>query len=181
MEERIKKDILAALSEVISSINKRDFQALRPLSDRTIVKASALQDADSVSLAVVIYALSKVVERSREYDFLRYVAPQLVKCVHFLKIDADAGYRNSIKSLFKLISSHDNRFKLYIDEVINKAQIKKGSKLHEHGISMARAAEVLGIGQWELMTYIGKTRIHDEFIGRVEVRKRLVFARSLFR
>ena len=69
---------------------------------------------------------------------------------------------------------------MYIHEVINQAQIKKGCKLCEHGISIARASEVLGISQWELMHYIGKTTLIDQFSEPVNVTKRLKIARSMF-
>jgi len=90
------------------------------------------------------------------------------------------GYRMVIRDLFDFISSLDTKLKLYIEKVINQAQIKKGSKLYAHGISLARAAEILGISQWELMFYIGKTRMADVG-GGVGVKQRLNYARGLFK
>ena len=51
--------------------------------------------------------------------------------------------------------------------------------MHEHGISVARTAEILGIGQWELMNYIGKTW-GPEFVSDQDVQKRIAVARKLF-
>ena len=82
--------------------------------------------------------------------------------------------------LYCIISTIDSKLKLYIGEVITQAEIKKGSKLYAHGISLGRAAEVLGISQWELMFYIGKTKLID-VKGCVGVRERLNYARSLFK
>ena len=90
------------------------------------------------------------------------------------------SYRKVIKKLFKFISTIDTKLKLYIEEVINQAEIKKGSKLYAHGISLGRAAEILGISQWELMFYIGKTKLTD-VKGGVKVKERLNYARSLFK
>ncbi len=79
---------------------------------------------------------------------------------------------------FDFINKIDTKLKLYIEEVISKAKVKKGSKLHEHGLSIARTAEVLGISQWELMNYVGKTTIST--VDGVDVKTRLNFARKLF-
>ena len=89
-------------------------------------------------------------------------------------------FRKSIKEMFSFIRTMDEKIKMYIFEVINQAQIKKGCKLCEHGISIARASEVLGISQWELMHYIGKTTLIDKFSEPVNVLTRLKIARRLF-
>jgi hypothetical protein len=180
MKEAIKKDILALLKQALERMKLHDFAALKTLSDKTIQNASIFQDSDSISIAVIMYSLSKLGDRSRDPVYLRKIMKLIESCTHFLQIDNITGYRNNVKSMFQLIAAYDTKFKMYIDEVIEKAQVKKGSKLHEHGISVARTAELLGIGQWELMSYIGKTRIHDEFVGRMDVKKRIEFARTLF-
>ena len=45
---------------------------------------------------------------------------------------------------------------------------------------MAKASEILGISQWELMNYIGKTQINDNIPDIIDARSRLRFARGLF-
>ena len=68
-----------------------------------------------------------------------------------------------------------------MQEVIEEAKIKKGYKLHEHGISLGRTAEILGISQWELMNYVGKTKISDVDIVPTDVVQRLKLARGIFK
>ena len=104
----------------------------------------------------------------------------LNSCILNLKNNEDEAFRKLIKNIFNFIRTIDAKLKLYIHEVINQAQIKKGCKLCEHGISVARASEVLGISQWELMHYLGKTTLIDQFSEPVNVLKRLKIARSLF-
>ena len=89
-------------------------------------------------------------------------------------------YRDIMKDIMNLISEVDSKIKMYIEEVISQAKIKKGSKIYEHGISAARAAEILGISQWELMGYIGNT-VSSENISTGRAKKRLLFARELFK
>jgi hypothetical protein len=90
-------------------------------------------------------------------------------------------YDEELKKLSDFIASVDKQYKAYVEKVIEKSEIKKGSRLYEQGLSIGRAAELMGIGQWELMSYIGKTIIPEETGEKLEVLKRLELARSFFR
>ncbi len=183
MHDIIKKDILAVLAElaeILKSKEESDIVQIKALSNHVIHNASVFQDEDSVSVAILIYSLSKIIEREqKELDYSKVLA-MLDSCISNLKNNKDDLFRKSIKSIFSFIRAVDKRLKMYIHEVINQAQIKKGCKLCEHGISVARASEVLGISQWELMYYLGKTTLIDKFSEPVDVSKRLKIARSLF-
>ena len=57
----------------------------------------------------------------------------------------------------------------------------KGGKLYAHGLSVGQAASLLGISQYELMSYIGKTQISDVFPEEgMSVAKRTAYAKKLF-
>ncbi|MBW2983858.1 hypothetical protein KY361_01985 [Candidatus Woesearchaeota archaeon] len=181
MNETIKKDVLSTLSEVIDILKSKeeaDILEMRKVSNHTIHNATIFQDEDSISTAILIYALSKVIERNfGEINFTRFL-DLLSKARDLLERDKIPNYRSAIKSVFESISKLDKKAKLYVEEVINQAQIKKGSKLHEHGVSIGRAAEILGISQWELANYVGKTSLTDiEIIDAVD---RVKFVRGLF-
>jgi len=180
MNQIVKKDILAVLENVLSALKEKDYSALGELSNHVIHDASIFQDDDSVSFAILIYALSKTLQRCVEcgVQFTKFES-LLAEAHESLKNDSDEIYKSKIQALFSVIQSADDKLKLYIEEVIHKAKIKKGSKMHEHGISVARTAEILGISQWELMTYIGKTW-GPEFVSDDDVKKRIVVARKLF-
>ena len=181
MYDIIKRDILAVLNDLVEILKVKeesDIVKIKELSNHVIHNASVFQDEDSVSVAILIYALSKVIERKqRDVDYEK-LSSMLNSCI--LNLNDDDTFRKSIKTIFNFIRIMDEKLKLYIHEVINQAQIKKGCKLCEHGISIARASEVLGISQWELMHYIGKTTLIDQFSEPVNVAKRLKIARSLF-
>src|SRR3989338_2111182 len=183
MNETVKVDIVAILSNAIGILNvkeEKDVVELKELSNHVIHNASIFQDEDSISIAILVYSLSKVIERKgKELDY-NGILFFLNKAKDSLLKDGIDDYRGIIKKLFVVISDMDSKLKLYIGEVINQAQIKKGSKLYEHGISLARAAEILGVSQWELMFYIGKTKISDATEEGVDVKERLKFARGLF-
>ena len=183
MHDLIKKDILAVLGELIEILKEKeesDIAEIKELSNHVIHNASVFQDEDSISVAVLIYSLSKIIERKEmDLDDIK-AAGMLNSCISNLKNNDDDGFRKSIKNIFDFIRTMDKKLKLYIHEVINQAQIKKGCKLCEHGISIARSAEVLGISQWELMHYVGKTTLIDQVSEPVNVSNRLKIARSLF-
>ena len=183
MDESVRSDILAVLSDVIEILGveeERDPADLRELSNHTIHNASIFQDEDSISIAVLVYSLSKVMERKEgkmNYGAILSLLKDAKKRLEQNRIDE---YRRTIRKLFDFISGLDSKLKLYIEEVINQAQIKKGTRIYAHGISLARASEIMGISQWELMGYIGKTHLTDAK-GGIGVKERLNYARSLFR
>lgn len=184
MNDTVKKDIISTLARTIEVLlvkEEKDIVEMKDLSNSTIHNASIFQDEDSVSIAILIYSLSKMIERKQgELDYKALL--KLFNSAHSYIVKEDfSGYRKEVHKIFDFISSIDSKLKLYIEEVINQAQIKKGSKLYDHGISMERAASVLGISEWELMRYIGKTNMPDIALeGPVDVKTRLNFTRSLF-
>ena len=84
------------------------------------------------------------------------------------------------KTILRNISKQDAKMKLYIQQVIERAKVKKASKMHEHGISIARTAELLDLSQWELQSYIGKTVREIPHDG-MTAKERLQKARALFK
>lgn len=168
------------MKKVVDALKKEDYSALAELSNHTIHDASIFQEDDPLTLAVLIYALSKCISRCLERkQACPVIAPSIQKAYEALEQDDDNAYRSIIKNLLREIGEYDAQLKLYIQEVIEKARIKKASKLHEHGISIARTAELLGLSQWELQNYIGKmiTEIPQDGI---RIMERLRRARELF-
>jgi hypothetical protein len=181
MRPIIKEDILKVLGDVIEAIQKQDYTTLLELSNHTIHDASIFQEDDPLTIAVLVYALSKCMQRCVERNMpCPVVAPSLQKARDALEQDDDNAYRAVVKNLLREIGEMDFQLKLYIQEVIQEAKIKKASKLYEHGISIARTSELLGLSQWELQNYIGKT-ITDIPHDGMKVSERLRRARELFK
>lgn len=185
MEDKIKEDILAILEETIGILQVRedkDIMELSEVSNHVIHNASIFQDEDSISIAVLVYSIYKVIERPVYLAEENYSKIQkLLKSARdFLEKDNVQNYRKSILRLFRLIASIDKKLKMYIEEVVTKARIKKGGKLFEHGLSIGRAADLMGVSQWELMSYIGRTHIFEREKFVDDVAGRLKFTRKLF-
>ncbi|MBT7902468.1 hypothetical protein HN587_01295 [Candidatus Woesearchaeota archaeon] len=180
MEEIIRKDILLMLKDAHRFLLKQKSEEMKKLSSLTINNASIFQDLDSVNLAVIVYAVAKLMERRTPEGFNDKLGSLIHSSKDYLFNKDFHNYNATIKEIGFLISTVDKKIELYIDQVLEKSRIKKGSKIHQQGISLARTAQMLGIGRWELMNYVGKTKIHDKFYVKSDVKNRLDFARSLF-
>lgn len=177
----IQTEIVAALDETLQACKQGRFGELKYISDHTIHTASIFQDQDSISFAIIIFSLFKISQRVKQKKkFGKKITPVIEKLQAKLKKQDFKGYHNRIKQLFDIISKIDEKFKQYIDEVINHAQAKKGTKIHEHGVSIARAAEIIGISHWELMNYVGKTKIPERERVSENILQRMKLARRLF-
>jgi predicted transcriptional regulator len=179
MADVIRQDILRVLADTIEALRQGDYDRLIPISNRTIHNAAIYQDDLSLATATLIYALGKVQERAIESGGKpQDLTPALIRLDGLLAQGKDEEFRQAMQQLLADIAKQDEKMHLYVEEVLQKARLKKGSKLHEHGISVAKAAQMLGISQWELLSYVGKTEEHD--VLREDARKRLAAAREMF-
>ncbi len=179
MNLKIKDDIVALLKESLDAIRNSNFGLLNEISSHTVHNSSVFQDHDSTSVAVLIYALSKVLPRA-SVDVKRLVEEKISSCVAELEKDNMESYRQCLKEVMEVIQATKEDIKQYFNEVLSSSEIKKASAIYYHGISIGRAAEILGSNRWELMNYVGKTRMNEETIAGITVEKRLAYARKLF-
>lgn len=178
MEEVVRQDILEVLKGGIEALREGDAFRVKELSNNVIHNASIFQDEDSLGIAVLMYALSKTMEKGR-LD-LTEVGKLLSKAKAALDSLNFDEHRLAVKLGLKKISEADARLKIFVSSVIDQAQLKKGCKICMHGVSVARTANILGISRWELMQYLGRTTFHDEVIETVNVQDRLALARKVF-
>tara|TARA_Y100000310_G_C20698161_1_gene827212 strand:+ start:4350 stop:4916 length:567 start_codon:yes stop_codon:yes gene_type:complete len=186
MEPIVKKGLLNTLALIIKAVKKDDNNALRTIGEKAIQQASLYQDKDSISIAVIAYALSKLSHRCDIHcddawmKSKRAVIQNLHKLQNVLRNDLFQKYKPQIKLLLKQIGQMDKKLGLYIEEVIEKSKIKKGSAMHAQGISLGRTSELLGISQWELLDYMGKTTLTEFVDEEIPVKQRIEFAREIF-
>ena len=188
MNDDLKKEIFSVLTQASAAIDKNDVVKLRMLSNSTINSGSIFQDEDVVTIAVLMYSLSKVFERTdyKGYKswnlFYKNTINDLKKAKEELNKNNAKNYRKAIKALLNTVNKLDSKLKIYIKEVIDKAEVTRGSRFYEHGLSIGRIANMLGISRWDLMDYTGKTGIADvkESITK-DIHERIKLARSLFK
>lgn len=186
MQER--ENVLRVLRDAKTAIKNEDSLKLNELSNQTIHTASIYNDADNVAVAVIIYALSKLIERKRyrEYRnwprFFRSFNICIDRGISALEKKQDDYFRNQLKCIRKEINNLTGNLKMHIQDVFRKAEINKASRIYEHGISMQQTAGLLGISVWELAGYAGTTGIGDVNLSvTMGEKQRIKIAEEIFR
>jgi len=186
-----KEDFHNVLDIFISAevaLEQKNTIVLKELSNRTIHTASTAQDSDSIMIAVVMYSLSKIVERSQYQqlkgfdNFYNSCHRRIERAIEALKKHDHRGFFREIQEIQKSISKISGSLHEYVEDVFMKAKINKASRIYEHGISMGKTAKLLGISQWELSRYIGQKATPDanQYLVTGDVRKRAQEALKLF-
>lgn len=174
----IKEDIIAVMRNALKAVHAGDLTALREESDHIIHCSAIFQRQESIQTAVVIYALAKILERGKTID--AKIIDAMIHAIEFMEVENFRGFNTEIKNMLDMINAVDDQLSKYMQHIVTEAQIKKGSRIYEHGISLGQTAKMLGLSQWELMKYVGKTRMSEEIPEAVSAKQRLVFARTLF-
>jgi hypothetical protein len=180
--EVVIDDALVMLERSIRAIKTNNLIDLGRISNETIHNASIFQDDISKTLAILVLSIYKLEQTSMVQGVdlnLRSFAADLAE-IHKNLQDAHAhkcvGCFEKIRLKIKKLGQ-----KVFRQNIVNRAEVKKGGKIYDHGISLAQAAEVMGISQWELYDYIGKSKLNDypEDLD-TRVKTRVAYTRSLF-
>lgn len=182
-----KKDVLNALKEAIAAIKEKNYGELQSISDHILHVMAVYQDADIVTTAIVIYALDKILETEKYKAhpkmraFEKTTRHLLEKAASKLEKEDYSGYSDALQEILGNIQGFTKQIRFYIEDILHFARIKKGTKLYEHGLSLGKAAELVGVTKWELMPAIGETAIHEQFITPKEINeKRIAAAEKAF-
>jgi hypothetical protein len=157
-----KENILRIFNETKQAIKIGDSAKIKKLSDQTNNTASMTQDPDNIAVAVVVYSLSKIIDRGNYQklpgwkNFYENYLRSIDNIIIALKEDKDEEVRKNLELIRKNIEKISGKLKEYIQDVFRKAEINKASKIYEHGISMEKTANLLGITLFELASYAGQ-------------------------
>jgi len=186
MEKEVQKDIITVLQRVIEILKDReekDVLELKDVSDHMLKDASIYQDIDSVQIAILVYSIYKLFDRGckiTEKDYKSAVVG-FERMLDGVSARNFGKYNKNLQDVFAIIRKIDKQVKMYVEEIITKARTTKGSKLFEHGLSAKRAADIMGVSEWELLQYIGRTQIVDKHkTDGLRATQRLAHARRLF-
>jgi hypothetical protein len=186
LEQEEVDHLIDLFSKVKQAIIRHDSAHLNELSNETIHHIFAHQDASSITVAVLIYALSKMIERQdyqkiKDWDkFVKKFTQILDRASSALQKKHYDYYEDQLKKARKTITSISVDLQPYLEEVLRKASINKSSKLYEHGISLGQAVKMLGVTHWELSSYVGQKNIHDSSLSDSDVKKRAQLALEFF-
>jgi len=161
------KNILRILKESRDALDRGDSSEMRSLSNQTINTASLTQDPDNIAVAVMIYSLSKIIEREDYRSlkgwgiFHKLFTSALDKSIIDIERKDEEKFRKDFEMIRKAINKISGKLRKYVEEVFRQAEINKASRIHEHGLSMEQTANLLGITMYELAEYVGKTGISE--------------------
>lgn len=182
MEEAIRKEILYDLNQAITILQQRaksDVDQLRVLSDHGIEDVAVHKNLDLISVTVLIYSLYKIVNSVSEKDY-QAIIRELQNAKSSLEKNQLGKYNNNIKTLFQLVKKCNAKVKVHLQDVMEAAKIKKSAALFEKGLSIGQAAGLMGLSNWDLQAYAGKTTALDQHEESLPATKRVTTALKLF-
>jgi len=174
------------LQKTIKALKEKDALVLKDLSNQTIHSSCTFQDSGTITSAVLIYTLSKLIERSDykkipSWDkFEKKISSFLKLAISALKQNNHDAYERHMIKARQTLESVSRNLKPYIEEVLRKASINKASKIHEHGISSEKTARMLGLTQWEISEYLGSKPVQERLTEKLTIQKRIALAQSFF-
>lgn len=182
-----KEHVIQVLQKALVAADQGNVIELKNLSNQTIHKASIYEDNDNIIIAVLIYALSKFIERRGNYnekeyiDFITYYHRIINDSIDYIKKNDFVKFRENIQNMIKKANKFSEQMKLSLSNMFEKAKINKASKIYEHGLSMEKTAKLLGVSMWELAEYTGQAGALDYSpIKTVDLKKRLKNAMEIF-
>ncbi len=182
-----KEHVLEVLQNTKRAAKNEDIIELKALSDQTIHTASIEQDTDNVIIAVLIYALSKLIERksryiARDYEaYINHYISMIDELIASIKINDSKMFQQHLKEMISGRGKISDHLRRTIEDLFRKARINKASRIYEHGLSMGTTARLLDISLWELAEYSGQTGIADVPLTQtMDVKKRVKLAMEMF-
>jgi hypothetical protein len=176
--------IVEILGQAQQALKQQNALALKEISNQTVHCSSCFQDPGTTTMAVVIYTLSKLIERPDTLKIKRW--PEATKKIQSYFTLAQQAVRTKKDSQFEAymqrirttLTSLSVNLKPYMQDLLQKASVNKAGKIYEHGISMGKTAQLLGISQWELSDYVSQK--DDPYHATINTRTRAQTALEFF-
>ena len=184
MDKKEVSHVTQLLENVKSALKEKDSIHLKDLSDQTTHESCKTQDSGSITLAVIIYTLSKLIERKdykriKTWDtFVKKFSGLLDLTKKALQEKNQMAYESHLLKARRSIESLSVNLKPYIKEVMRKSCINKASNIYEHGISLGQTSRLLGISQWEITEFTGQKTI--KVPRTLSIKKRAEMAMEFF-
>ncbi len=182
MKEVVKKEILNLLSQAFAILKERkeeDSERLKKLSNKGIESIALYKDMDLISVTVMIYSLSKIVSCISPTDY-QYLIKDVEKANNSLQKNKFTLYNKSIRLIYKIIHKCDAQVKVHLGDVMHAARVKKSAVLLSKGLSIGQAAGLMGLSNWDLQKYAGKTTAYESHHEAIRADQRLMNSLKMF-
>ncbi|MDD3264162.1 MAG: hypothetical protein PHT94_04695, partial [Candidatus Nanoarchaeia archaeon] len=165
------------------AIKTKDYITIRDASDKVIHNASIYQDNLSIGATVIIYATSKLLKMN--YRFVQSnILPLFEKCYHNIEEEQEERVIATYNTITKMIKNEDKNLNKFYKEILDDADLKKVTKIYDHGISLRRASSILNVSEWEALSFLGASQVvkdDDNQNLKKYVKNKLEYTRELFK
>ncbi len=157
--------MLNNITKLLKALKKRDSMELKRLSNMFIERAAVEENKSLVDLSLIAYALYKMLSKLHLRDrpewaaFLLDVEKDLAEAEGL----GDKANLESIleKDIIRDIHEMNESFGNYMNDVLDQARTKQASRIYARGLSLSKALELTHADRYQVLQYIGDTRIHD--------------------
>lgn len=165
------EDVKEILLMTLKGIQEKNPKLVKEWSDHVVHNSSIYQEEYLITTAVITYSLAKLLEKTKIeakqkkqwQNFWRKISNQLKKSLNCIEKKEIKKCENHYNKIIKLIKEFDEHYSEHAAQILNQSKIKKAWKIHAHGVSLGRVAQLLKISEWELMNYLGITKTTEEF------------------
>ena len=178
--------LVELLKNAKNAAEREDTRESKKLSDQTVHSTSIYQENEYILVSVIIYSLSKIIEKGKRYyreNYESYFKDYMKIIDQSISLLEKHKYNEFREQISLMLKSDDlsGDLKRHLESLFRKARINKASNVYEHGISMEKTAKLLGISMWELAEYSGQTPISEYNLGKtISVAERVKNAMEMF-
>ncbi len=173
------REIKSLIDRSVKAIDSRDALALRKISADTLSEAALEGHRELILLALVDYALSKIMSKVHYSDLENKFYDQIIKHLQDAREADKETMIAKLEAVENLVIKLDEKEGHFVENLIDHARVKKAAKLYEQGLSLKRASDLTGADSAHVLDYIGASKIH-EFEGGGKNATRLKAARQVF-
>jgi hypothetical protein len=178
--------VTEALGEMLTALVTHEFSQLRKISDRCISAFALGESKQLLDVAIISYVIAKILEKPRYWDrkvkreFIERVEEKLrsaIASIESNRLDDATAYINSISQDLIAFDSEDRR---YVHSLFNKARLKFATYLYAQGFSLSNAVALTETNKSAVLSYSGKTLMHDRVGKTKSIEERLKHVRKVF-
>jgi ElaB/YqjD/DUF883 family membrane-anchored ribosome-binding protein len=164
--------MLSSLIERVRAIKKafqnQNANALRGISNQAIREAALQNDSLRAELAVISYALHKLLSKEHVRSDKKWekiqksVLKKLEEAIQNLNNKKMGEFEKSLSGIASQIKQTDESLGNYSQNLMEKSRVKQASSLYALGLSLGQATALTNADKKSLFNYIGYTKMSDE-------------------
>ncbi len=147
-----------------NAFKERDAFKLREIANEAIREAVLSGDKNLANIAVLAYSLSKILSKlhfRKRRDWTRFTKDVERELAGLVGVAKNGDLSRICEELIELVRKIDEGAGNYTRGLVFKARVKLASEAYALGLSLSSAADLVGADKYELMRYVGATKIHD--------------------